>query len=316
MIDMISFDILLIGMTTPGNTGHARYANAMARLTGKGEDQFDSPTPSFDEPIFSALDHGTAEVVARTLGEAGALIEIRTSNVIARDAQVAATDSCPTCGFVQPAGGSECAKCGLVFSKFEREQVQGMQTDQGLEEAINQAMKVREEWDHRANQYLETHPFPDSRLGHFASSVMRGEIPFLRLESDEGSLLLTSRRMLTQHKGDEVSIPYEMIEDVTFGGGLVTSKKKTRMLLDFFCPIPKADGTVKSLSWMLDKESTFHKDVVMDWGFSRTFMCGACGARDLDFRTDDTIPACRCMHCATDHRVDMREALAIPTAVE
>ena len=148
MIDVVSFDILLIGMTTPGETGHARYANAMARLTGKGEEQFGSPKPSFDEPIFSALDHGTAQVVARTLGEAGALIEIRTSNAVARDTGVAATDSCPTCGFVQPAGGSECAKCGLVFSKFEREQVQGMQTDQGLEEAISKAMKVREEWDH------------------------------------------------------------------------------------------------------------------------------------------------------------------------
>jgi len=318
MIDMVSFDVLLIGLTTPGETGHARYANAMARLTARGEEEFSTASPSFDNPIFSALDHGTAELVARTLGEAGALIEIRTSSAVARNArdQVAVTDACPTCGFVQPAGGNECAKCGLVFSKFEREQVQTMQKDRGLEEAINTAMKVREEWDLRANQYLETHPFADSRLGGFASAVMRGEVPFLRLDSEEGSLLLTSRRMLATHKGDEVSIPYEMIEDVTFGGGLVASKKKTRLLLNFNSPIPKADGTVKSLSWMLDKESTFYKDVVMDWSFSRTFLCGACGARDLDFRTDDNTPNCRCMHCATDHRIDLREALAIPAAVE
>ena len=98
MIDMVSFDILLIGLTTPGETGHARYANAMARLTARGEEEFSIPSPSFDKPIFSALDHGTAELVARTLGEAGALIEIRSSSAVARNAwdQVAVTDACPT----------------------------------------------------------------------------------------------------------------------------------------------------------------------------------------------------------------------------
>ncbi len=318
MIDMVSFDILLIGLSSPGESGRARYANAMARLTGRTEDEFGNPSPSFDEPVFNSLDHGTAEIVARTLGEAGALIEVRTSSAIARNTrdQVVATDTCPTCGFVQPAGGNECAKCGLVFSKFEREQVQTMQKDRGLEEAIATAMKVREEWDLRANQYLETHSFPDNHLEGFAGEVMRGEVPFRRLDADEGSLLLTSRRLLAHHKVDELSIPYEMIADVTFGGGLVTSKKKTRMLLSFHCPLPKTDGTVKSLSWMLDKEASFHKELVMDWAFSRAFMCGACGARDLDFRTDSNIPCCRCMHCATDHRVDLREALAIPAAVE
>jgi hypothetical protein len=226
------------------------------------------------------------------------------------------TDTCPTCGFVQPAGGAECSKCGLVFSKFEREQVQEMQQDRELEKAVTTAMKVREEWDHRATAYLETHPFPESALEGFADAVARGEVPFLRLESEEGSVLLTSRRLIAQHKDDHMSIPYEMVADVTFGGGLVTSKKKTRMVLEFHSPLPKGDGTSKSVTWMLDKESTFFKEVVMDWAFSRNFMCGACGARDLDYRTDGTTASCRCMHCATDHRVDLEEAMAIPVAVD
>ena len=318
MVDMVSYDILFIGLKTPGDVGQARYANAMARLTGRSEDEFGGHSPSFDTTIFTALDHSTADVVARTLGEAGALIEIRTSAAVARDTrdQVVSTDTCPTCGFVQPAGGNECTKCGLVFSKFEREQVQTMQQDRELEKAVTTAMKVREEWDHRATAYLETHKFPDRHTEGFAGVIRPGEVPFLRLESDEGPLLMTSRRLIAKHKDDEHSIPYEMVEDVTFGGGLVTSKKKTRMLLNFHSPLPKGDGTAKSLTWLLNKESTFSKDVVMDWAFSRNFMCGVCGARDLDFRTDGITPCCRCMHCATDHKVDLEEAMAIPISVD
>jgi hypothetical protein len=176
-------------------------------------------------------------------------------------------------------------------------------------------LKVREEWDQRATQYLETHELQQGAVEPFSDVLVSGEIPFLRLNSDEGPILLTSRRMVARHKDETFTIPYEMIEDVTFGGGLVTSKKKTRMLLAFHSPLPSGDGSAKSLSWQIDKESTFYKDVVMDWSFSRNFICGACGARDLDFRLDADGPHCRCMHCATDHSVDLREALAIPAAV-
>jgi hypothetical protein len=314
---MYSFDILLLGLKNPSNTGQSRYANAMARLTGRSEDEFAAATPSFDAPIFSGLEQSTAQVVARALGEAGALIEVRRAHGVAHDSrdQVVATDTCPTCGFVQPAGGAECSKCGLIFAKFEREQVQQMQQDRGLEEALTTALKVREEWDQRASQYLETHPLQQGVVEPFSDSLVRGEIPFQGLNSDEGPILLTSRRMVARHKDETFSIPYELIEDVTFGGGLVTSKKKTRMLLAFHAPLPAGSGAAKSLSWQIDKESTFYKDVVMDWSFSRNFICGACGARDLDFRLDDDGVHSRCMHCATDHTVDLREALAIPAAV-
>jgi hypothetical protein len=317
MYDLVSFDIMLLGLTNPGEAARARYANAMSRLTGRSQREFGNPSPSFEVPIFSSLDQGVAQLVARTLGDAGALIEIRRSSTIARDSrgQLAPVDTCPTCGFVQPAGGAECSKCGLVFSKFEREQIQHMQQDRGLEESLTKAIKSREEWYQRASQYLETHPLQQESIASFANQVEQGELPFLKLVADEGELLLTSRRVLATHKDGSLSIPYEMIEDVNFGGGLVAKKSRTRLQLVFQAPMAIGDGSTKSLAWQLDKESSFSKEVVMDWAFARNFMCGACGARDLEFRFDNGKNRCRCMHCATDHHVDLREALAIPASV-
>lgn len=318
MRDVISFDIMLLGLAKPGEPGRARYANAMARLTGKPQRDYREPRPSFDKPLFTALDQGTAQMVARTLGDAGALIEVRRSSVVARGAsdQLAPTDTCPTCGFVQPAGGNECGKCGLIFSKFEREQVQQMQQDRGLEEALTKAIKARDEWYQRAQHYLESHPLAAEGTAGITEPIAVGELPFLRLNSEEGLILMTSLRIVATHKGQSMSIPYEMIEDVNFGGGLVAKKSKVRMQLVFRAPLPTGEGSAKSLTWQLDKESSFFKDVVMDWAFARNFMCGACGARDLDFRLDAGRNRCRCMHCATDHQIDLREAFAIPTNVQ
>lgn len=317
MLDLVSFDIMLLGLTKAGEAARARYANAMSRLTGMSQREFGEPRPSFEVPIFSSLDQGVAQMVARTLGDAGALIEIRRSSAIARDArdQLAPIDTCPTCGFVQPAGENECSKCGLVFSKFEREQIQHMQQDRGLEESLTKAIKSREEWYQRAGQYLETHPLPPDSIADYAGQIEQGELPFLKLVAEEGELLLTSRRIIARHKDIALSIPYEMIEDVNFGGGLVAKRSHTRLQLVFQAPIATGDASVKSLAWQLDKESSFSKEVVMDWAFARNFMCGACGARDLDFRFEGGKNRCRCMHCATDHQVDLREALAIPLSV-
>lgn len=318
MYDVVSFDIMLLGLRKPGEPGRARYANAMARLTGKAQRDFREPRASFDNPLFTALDQGTAQMVVRTLGDAGALIEVRRSTAVPRGSsdQLAPTDTCPTCSFVQPAGGNECGKCGLIFSKFEREQVQQMQQDRGLEEALTKAIKARDEWYQRAQNYLETHPLAGEATAGITEQIAVGELPFLRLNSDEGPILMTSRRIIANHKGEGMSIPYEMIEDVNFGGGLVAKKSKTRMQLVFRAPLPTGEGSAKSLTWQLDKESSFFKDVVMDWAFARNFMCGACGARDLDFRLDAGRNRCRCMHCATDHQIDLREAFAIPTNVQ
>ena len=97
MYEMVSFDIMLLALTKPGEAARSRYANAMARLTGRPQREFRDPRSSFDEPLFSALDQGSAQMVARTLGEAGALIEVRRSTTVARaTGQLAPTDTCPS----------------------------------------------------------------------------------------------------------------------------------------------------------------------------------------------------------------------------
>ena len=54
----------------------------------------------------------------------------------------------------------------------------------------------------------------------------------------------------------------------------------------------------------------------MDWSFARSFICGGCGERDLQYRTDGNKVYARCMHCATDHEIDVREAVAVPLIKE
>jgi hypothetical protein len=200
----------------------------------------------------------------------------------------------------------------LVFAKYEREQVQQMQQSSQVEEALTKALQSREEWTQKAATYLETHPLKEGSTDGFENVLDREEVPFLRLVSEEGPILMTSRRMLASLKEGFFSIPYEMIEDVTVGGGLVQKKNRVRLQLGFFTAITSPVGPSKQSTWQLDKDSSFYKDVIMDWAYSRNFMCSSCGKRDLDYRLDGSKPRARCMHCATDHDIDLREALAVP----
>ncbi len=314
MSSVQSFDILLLGLKDGSSAGRRRYANAMERLTGKEAGDFQVPSTRSREPIFKSLDQSTARVVVGALGEAGALLQIRPTKEVptASEKQVITTETCPSCGFVQAPEAVECARCGLVFSKFEREQVQSMQKEQHLEEALSKALQSREEWAQKAKQYLEKHPLAGEALEGFGSVVMRDEVPFLRLTAEEGPILMTSRRLIASLKEGFFSIPYEIVSDVTVGGGLVQKKSRVRLQLSFHSAVPTPSGSNKQATWQLDKESSFFKDVIMDWCFARVFMCGVCGQRDLDFRSDGSNVRARCMHCATDHDIDLREALAIP----
>jgi hypothetical protein len=109
-----------------------------------------------------------------------------------------------------------------------------------------------------------------------------------------------------------------MISEVDYGGGrLATKKSKFRLQVVFHSPVPLSNGElVKSFTWHLDKDSSFSKDVVLDWGYARNFICGACGERDLQYRTDGAKIRFRCMHCATDHEVDLKECVAVPIIAE
>jgi hypothetical protein len=227
--------------------------------------------------------------------------------------------ACPACDAVQPSTNIECMRCGVVFAKFEREQLLKMQKDHTLEQAMIKAMQIREEWLQRAQKFLETKPLPPEAPKDFSSVLVQDELPFLRLESAEGPILLTSRRMLTKTtEGAFISMPYEMIGEVDFGGGAIQTKKsKQRVQVKFHSPLPiSPEQTLAKLGWTLDKESSFSKEVVMDWGYARSFICGSCGERDLDFRTEGNKVHCRCMHCATDHEVDLVEGVNIPLIAE
>ncbi len=318
MTQMLSYDIHLLGLRDPSPKGRNGFATAMHRLTARPVQEVQALLDATDRQLFHSLARDEAATVVGVLDDAGTLVEVRpsTRQPTGGHDQLAPTVSCPSCRFVQPAGTEECSRCGLVFAKFEREKVQRMQKDQTLEEALQKAIQVRDEWDHRAKQYLQTHPMPPDATAGFEQVLRREEIPFLRLSGEEGPILLTSRRLLMVREAGVAAIPYEMVSDLDFGGGLVQKKGRQRLVLTFHGPLPMPGGEAKSVTTSLDKESLFSKDVLMDWAFARNFICGACGARDLDFRHEQGAAKARCMHCATDHDIDLREAVAIPIIKE
>ena len=129
MTEVVSFDILLLALKDPTAAGKAKYTNVMERLTGRAADEFEVPAKRSEDPIFQALDRDTAKKVADALGGQGVLIEVRRSAERPSEVQdqVVASLSCPSCQFMLPAGTAECSRCGLVFAKYEHEQVQQMQ---------------------------------------------------------------------------------------------------------------------------------------------------------------------------------------------
>jgi hypothetical protein len=324
MAEDYSYDIYVLGLNDPSSSGRYRFASTMERLTGRPSEQFEESFPPSNIPILQAMGPEKAKETADALGEMGILIEIRPSETPPQEQVEVQADAqeCPACNQIQPAENLECVKCGIVFKKYEREQLLKMQKDHTLEQAMIKAMQVREEWLHRATQYLEQHKMEKDFSAAFATELMKDEVPFLRLDSAEGPILLTSRRLLTRMGNTIESVPYEMIREVDYGGGAIkTSKSKFRLQIIFHTPIPMRSGELaKNLAWHLDKESSFSKEVVFDWGYARNFICGACGERELEYRTDERQGKYkihfRCMHCATDHEIDLAECLAVPLISE
>ena len=79
--------------------------------------------------------------------------------------------ACPSCGFVQQAGKDECSRCGVIFSKMEKDEIRKMQKNQALEEAQQRAEQIRQEWDDRAKQILESRPLSDGPLSDRSTSL-------------------------------------------------------------------------------------------------------------------------------------------------
>ncbi len=313
MSGMVAFDIFLLGLKEPSTESLNRLVDTVARATGRSTKDVRASLRRKGEPLFAGISHEKARAVVELLDGAGARVEIRPVASPLADGGPLRLTKCPRCHFEVPGEAVECPRCGLVFAKWEREQIRKMQQDQQLEEALIKALQTRQEWDQRAKAYLERHPFPEGAQEPFAERMFQEEIPFQRLESDEGPILMTSRRMLAIRAEDGIlSIPYEVIADVDVGGGLVKRKDRVNMKLTFHGPILLAGKPSTTVNFTLDKESSFYKDLVMDWAFARNFICGACGARELDFRLDGATPHCRCMRCATDHEINLNEAVAIP----
>ena len=322
MAENHSYNIFIQGLKDPSAQGRHRFAATIENLTGRSAGDFDDHFPSSILPMFEALDTERARKMADTLSDAGILIEVRPVDAPPSEELFEAdphTRSCPACDQRQPAQAEECGKCGVVFAKYEREQLLKMQQDHNLEQAMINAAQVREEWVHRAKKYLETHKLEKDATAEFSTILMQDEVPFLRLDSDEGPLLLTSRRIISENDGEFLSIPYEMIDEVEYGGSrLATSRKaKQRLQIIFHSPFPVGgDQVIKNIAWHLDKESSFNKEVVFEWGYARNFICGSCGVRELEYRTDGNKVHMRCMHCATDHEIDLLEGVAVPSLAE
>lgn len=304
-----SFDIAFLGLKDPSSTGRSRMILAMERLTGRSAVECQEYLSRVGLTIFDTLPVDQARLILNALDDAGVVCEIRPKEEAARSAEespVAGMFECPSCGYVQQAGVEECSRCGVIFSKMEKDEVRNMQKNQALDEAQQRAEQIRQEWDDRAKQLLESRPLAEGALKPFEKVLTREEIPFLFLEAAEGPIVMTSRQILASIDGAFAYIPYEIIKDVDFGGGLVVKKNHTRLVLHFHAPVPFNEKTVKSLTWQLSADAATNKEAIMDWAFARSYICGACGARDLDYRSEKAGMRGRCMHCATDHVIDLK----------
>jgi hypothetical protein len=310
-----SFDIAFLGLKDPSSVGRSRMVLAMERLTGRSTADCQEYLSKVGLTIFDRLPADQARLIINALDDAGAVCEIRPKEEEARtdaDALSRVMVECPSCGSVQQAGMDECSSCGVIFSKMEKGEVQKMQSNQALEEAQHRAEQIRQEWDDRAKQILERRPLPEADFKAFNKVLTQEEIPFLLLETAEDPLLMTSRQILALIEGSFVYLPYEIIKDVDFGGGLVGKKGHTRIVLRFHSPIMLRTKNVNSLTWQLTPNAATNKEIIMDWAFARSFMCGSCGARDLDFRNEKGETRGRCMHCAMDHSIDLRHHRITP----
>lgn len=312
-----SFDIAFLGLKDATSAGRARLVLAMERLTGRSTADCQEVLSKIGFTIFDSLPDDQAKLIIKALDEAGAICEIRPKEEAARavsDAPGGGMTACPSCGNVQQAGADECSRCGVVFSKMEKDEVRKMQKNQALEDALQRAEQIRQEWDDRAKAFLESRPLDESAFTPFSTSLTQEEIPFLALGAAEGPLLMTSRQVMAMVDDFVLYLPYEIIKDVDFGGGLVVKKGHTRLVFHFHAPVPFKEKTTKSLTWQLDEKSATEKETIMDWAFARSYICGECGARDLDFRDEKGETHARCMHCATDHAIDLRHHKITPLA--
>ncbi len=312
-METVSFDLYVLGLADSRVETRRALIRAVAVLGALEHREAEARLGASDAPLFQGLDRERAQELVDKLREAGAKVEVRP--VVGRPPAAVApgpVQRCPSCGLEQPAENDECAGCGLVFAKREREQVRAMRRTRLSEEAALKAGQVREEWVRRAKAHLARFPLAKGAVEPFARFLRDGDVPFLRLDSDEGPVLLTTLRLLGVRDGKQLSCPYELMADVDVGGGLVLRRGAVRLQLRFCGELPWDGKAVRQLSWRLVRESAEFASVVMDWVFARSFMCESCGTGELQYRLERSEVHGRCTRCAADHAVDLEEALLIP----
>lgn len=307
------FDIVPLAFTIDSDEAKMSFGAVVDRFS-------DSPHQvwgALDQPLFRSVDGQTAAEILTKLDEIGVRTEIRPATIQTTTAQSppkvgTATLPCPSCGFNNPESQPDCGACGLVFAKFEKRAVNRMMADSRLEEEINKARRIEQEWTDRASDYRTQRPLPAGATDPFANDLLVEEVPFLRLETDLGPLLLTSKRMLARTKKELLSIPFEMISSVEFGGGFSILGGSIRMVLTFKAPLVIKRLRASIFSLQVQKNTSYDRETILHWAFSKNFICGRCGARDLTFRLEKTESRARCMRCAADHSINLTHAVAIP----
>lgn len=316
-MDTRKFDIFPLAFTIDSDEAKARF-RALADRFSDGHQQM---WGALGQPLFRSIDGQTATEILAKLDEIGIRTEIRPAAPPSAAAPMIPTVEnktlpCPSCGFANPESQPDCGACGLVFAKFDRREVSRMMAETRLEEEINRARRIEQEWTDKASDYRAQHQLPAGVTAPFADDLLVEEVPFLRLETDLGPLLLTSKRMLARTKKELLSIPFEMISSVEFGGGFSILGGNIRMVLTFKAPLVIKRLRASTLTLQVQKNTSYDRETILHWAFSKNFICGRCGARELSFRLDKAESRARCMRCAADHSINLTHAVALPLGEE
>jgi len=297
--------------------GRAQLLGVLQQVSQRPASQFADCFDHPELPLLSCVPTQQAQAVFTALQGIGAHVELRR----AEDATSPTPSSehtgfvCPTCGFAQPLDSEECVKCGLLFTRWQREKLEQDQIERQLERSLDMALHQRKKHIDLARDLQSRFKVSEQALTLFGSYLASDEVVFASLWSREGMLLLTSRRLLFELEHGIASIPWEVVEDLDHSDMLVKKKGMLRIIFKFVCDLPLPGKPAKSIARTFEKEASWVKDTILDWVYARSFICASCHLEEATFRRKGEKVFMRCMHCATDHEVDMHEAIALPVAI-
>lgn len=307
------FDIVALAFGPGPDTARATFEVLVERYSQDSQPIWGEK----GQTLFRSIDGATAAEILKGLDPLGVRTEIRPAEDPVAPVKLSPPGElqglqCPSCGIENPESSLECNACGVVFAKFEQRAVRQMMADAQLEQEINKAQKIQQEWDDRASSYRANQPLPADATAPFAGSLLKQEVPFLNLRTGSGPMLFTSKRILASSNDGVVSIPFEMIAGVDLGGGFTILGGTIRMVLTFKAPLILGKSRTTTLSRQIRKDESYDRETILHWVYSKNFICNGCGARDLSYRFENLSTKARCMRCASDHLIDLTQAIAKP----